>query len=188
CVNSEENLDAKESALRKIAGGAPYRKLYKDVYPRSRFSFCDVVYKVRLFSPEEVLRYMDSRPELICVGEYYRTLKTLDESDGKYDEVLGIALKEYPDCPELNYLAGKSAYDKGNYADAASYLEKAKSLPAIQNDLGCVNIKVNSPDNAERNLKKAQKGNVSEADTNLKEVKKLRFNDRCFDGYDEENR
>ncbi|MCI2082816.1 MAG: hypothetical protein LKJ93_06510, partial [Bacteroidales bacterium] len=42
CVNSEENLDAKESALRKIAGGAPYRKLYKDVYPRSRFSFCDV--------------------------------------------------------------------------------------------------------------------------------------------------
>jgi outer membrane protein OmpA-like peptidoglycan-associated protein len=180
CVNGAQELDAKEASLKKIAKGAPYRELYKNVYPRSRFSFCDVAYKVRHFTPEEVLQYMNSRPELICVGEYYRTLQTLEACGEKYNEVLGVALKEYPDCPELNYLAGKCAYERGDYAAAAAYLNKAKDLPIVQNDLGCVNVKTNSPDNAENNFRKAQKGNVPQADENLRVVKKLRFNDKYF--------
>jgi|GEM_PF-774864 len=180
CVNSGQELDAKEASLKKIAKGAAYRELYKNVYPRSRFSFCDVTYKVRHFTPEEVLKYMYTRPELICVGEYYRTLLTLDECGSKYIEVLDTALVQYPDCPELNYLAGKCAFNRGDYAAAASFLSKAKDLPIVQNDLGCVDVKTNSPDNAERMFKKAQKGNVPQADENLRVVKKLRFNNKYF--------
>lgn len=183
-IDSDADLDKKEAELKKIARRAPYNELFKEVYPRSRFTDAVISYRVKQYTPEEVLVVMYERPEHICVGEYYRTLLTLEKCGEKYLEVLGIALEVYPDCPELNYLAGECAYNAGEYEDAEDYLKNATSIVEAVNDLGCAKVKLNEPEAAERNFKKAEKKGVEEATENLEVVKKLKFNNKYFAGED----
>ncbi len=182
-VANNADLDKREAAIKAVAKGAPYRYLFQTLYPRARFSDVDVAYKVREYSPEEVLAVMYEHPENICVGEYYRTLLTLDKYSDKWVEVLFKALETYPDCPELNYLAGEYYYNVPDYHKTVQYLSKATStISEAINDNGCVDVKTNFADRAERNFKKAEKQDVEEATENLEVVKALNFNNTYFKG------
>ena len=96
-IRNGDRSDAAETALKKIGGGAPYKEMLAQVYPKVRRVSCEVTYSVRDFTIEESHDIAKTNPELLSAYELYQVANSYSQESKEYLEFLLLAVKLYPD-------------------------------------------------------------------------------------------
>lgn len=159
------DLDKKEAELKKIDGGKPYRAIFNAVYPRSRFTDCDITYVAKEDVNDLVNVLFEQDPSMLSEADFVALVK----EDGKK---LDVALAQYPNSAALNAIAAKKAVAAGDIDAALKHYEKAgNSAEAYNNQAACWMLKGNAKKAAEC-LEKAK--GIAEYNVNIKELKKVK--------------
>ena len=170
-IAANSNLDKREAAIKAIAGGKPYRVIFNEVYPVSRFAECVVSYKAEQFILSDAKAIYAIDPKGLSAADY--TAWTLQEYDAN---VTAKGLSLYPNDENLNAAAASKAYERGDYDAAIKYYKKAGSSPEVANNLGCCYLAKGDAAAAEECFDKA--GKYGEA--NAEEVAKVKHNQKYF--------
>lgn len=171
--NENTKLDKKEALLKQIDKGKPYKVIFKDVYPKSRFADCEVSYKVKSFNKEDAMVIFKNDPKQLTAEEYVILL-----SDGVNEEVLAKAVEIYPNDPQINAVAAEAAKTAGNIDAALKYYEKAGDSKEAYNNQGCCWLLKGNSDKAKACFDKAQDLDVAEGNAN--ELRKVILNNKYF--------
>lgn len=161
-AKSFSNLDAKEAALKQLSA---YKEIFNTVYPRSRFADCDVTYKLVNFDEAAVRSIYNQFPEQVQEAEYVALATVGDKVD---QAVVEKGLKYYPESEALNNLAGKAAFEKGQYRQAISYLQKAGNSKEVSNNIAACYMLLGDKAAAAQNLQRAY--GLPEAAENLQQL------------------
>ncbi len=168
-----EDLDAREAAIRKVAGGKTYKAIFDNTYARSRFADCVISYKMRSYAVEDILALYNVDPMNIGPAEY-----AILVANGAGDEILNQGLGLYPDSEALNAFAAERALADFNVAKAIEHYKKAGTTEEVMNNLGACYLLVGDADAAEACFAKA--GNLPALDKNYEELDKVRINNKYF--------
>ncbi len=170
-IAANDNLDKREAAIKAVAQGKPYKVIFKEVYPISRFAECVVNYTVKKFNLADAKTIYAVDPKGLTAADY--TQWAVEEYDAS---VHAKALELYPNDENLNAIAGEKAYAKGDFDAAIAFYKKAGSSAQVANNLGCCYLAKGDADAAEKCFAKA--GKYGEA--NAEEIEKVRFNNKYF--------
>ncbi len=168
---SETNLDAKELRLMKIAGGAIYRQMSREMFPQLRRVEYQIDYSVKDYNVEEIKSLIGKKDELLGHREFYIAAQSYGETSKEYKEILmERILKFYPNDPvALNNAAAVMIKD-GEYVTARRFLEKLENVPAVMNNLGVIYLQEGKLQKAEELFKLASGMGLKEAQHNLHET------------------
>jgi len=172
-IADNADLDKREAAIKKIAGGKPYRAMLKNSYPHSRFANCVVTYKIKEFDLADAKVLFAANPESLTKEDYITWMNTEFCAEVAYK-----ATELYPDCQELFAFAGFGAYQEGKYAEAAQYYKKAGDSQEVMNNLGCCYLQLQDVPAAEACFEKA--GDLNVAPANVIETRKVSLNKHYF--------
>lgn len=172
-IAANADLDKREAAIKKIAGGKPYKAIFNATYPRSRFADCIVTYEFKKFNNADAKTIYNADPSVLIAEEYVNMLE--EEYDAN---VLAKALELYPDDADLNKIAAEKAYAKGAYDDAINFFKKAGDSAEIANNIACCYLQKADAENAAEYLKKAEELDIAE--TNANELRKVVLNNKYF--------
>ena len=170
-IAANSDLDKREAAIKAIDGGKPYRVIFNEVYPISRFAECVVTYKAKQFVLSDAKAVYAIDPKGLSAADY--TAWTIQEYDAN---VTAKGLSLYPDDENLNAAAASKAYERGDYDTAIKYYKKAGSSPEVVNNLGCCYLAKGDAVAAEACFDKA--GKYGEA--NAEELSKVKHNQKYF--------
>lgn len=170
-IAANSNLDKREAAIKAIAGGKPYRVIFNEVYPISRFAECVVTYRAKQFDLADAKKIYAVDPKGLSADDY--TAWALQEYDAS---VTAKGLTLYPDDENLNAVAALKAYERGDFETAIKHYKKAGSAPEVLNNLGCCYLATGDAAAAEECFAKAGKCGEANAD----EVLKLKHNQKYF--------
>lgn len=70
-IDKQENFNLKESRLKKLAAGAPYRYMLTQYFPQLRRMEMGVAYTVRALKAEEAEVMIDGRPADLSAAEFF---------------------------------------------------------------------------------------------------------------------
>lgn len=118
--------DRRESQLKAVAGGEPYRFLLREVYPSLRHSDYSVNYTIRAFTVEEAKELIYKAPSQLSLEEMFRVACTYTPGSPEYNEVFEIAVRVYPDDPVSNLNAAFTALASGRTEAARHYMARAE--------------------------------------------------------------
>jgi len=167
------DLDKRESAVKKIAGGAPYNVIKKEVFPHSRFADCKVVYTLKDFNLAEVKALYAKDPKKVVERNYIAWM--MQEFDA---DVALKAAEVYPENESINAFAGCAAASKGQYAQSIEFYKKAVDTPEVANNMGCSYLMLGDANSAKACFDKC--ANLSTAASNAVELRKVVLNNRYF--------
>ena len=187
-MNTVADLDEREKAISKVAGGRPYKIIYEELYPQLRRVVCEVNYTVKDFSLEEAMVNIKTAPQLLSLNEMFIVANTYAVGSPEFLKVFEIARQEFPNDPVANLNGAAAALSKGNVRDAERYLKLSDpSTPEYANNRGVYLLMTGNYQEAERSLKRALSMGVSEASANLRELqlKVANVNNRREAGVDE---
>ena len=187
-MNTVNDLDARERAISKVAGGRPYKIIYEQIYPRLRRVMCQVDYTVKDFSIEEAKANLEFAPQLLSLNEMFVVANTYEIGSPEFLRVFEVAREEFPDDPVANLNGAAAALYKNNIRDAERYIKFADpSTPEYANNMGILQMLKGNFREAETLLKRAESGGVREAEVNLRELRKKlsNMNNRREAGVDE---
>ena len=170
-IAANDNLDKREAAIKAIAQGKPYKVIFKEVYPVSRFAECVVNYTVKKFNLADAKTIYAVDPNGLTAADY--TQWAVEEYDAA---VHAKALQLYPNDEGLNAIAGEKAYAKGDYDAAIAFYKKAGSSAQVANNLGCCYLAKGDAAAAEACFAKAGKY----GDANAEEIEKVKYNNKYF--------
>lgn len=187
-MNTISDLDEREKAISKVAGGRPYKIIYEELYPKLRRVVCEVNYTVKDFSLEEAKENLEIAPQLLSLNEMYIVANTYDVGSPEFLRVFEIARAEFPEDPVANLNGAAVALSKNNLRDAERFLKLSDpSTPEYANNMGVFQMMKGNYREAERFLKRAESDGLPEAATNMRELKKklANINNRREAGADE---
>lgn len=131
-IGREMDPDAREEALKQVAGGEPYRWLLQHVYPGLRHTDYIIDYVIRQFPLEQGRRLIYTHPEALSAEEMYQVAQHYKKGSEAWYDAFVIAAKQFPDDETANLNAAcASAYVK-RLRDARKYLQKAGNTPEAQ--------------------------------------------------------
>lgn len=172
-IENNGDLDKREAAIKKIAGGKPYKAIFDATYPRSRFADCEVLYRFKEYNREDAIVLFNTDPSQLTAEDYAYML-----NDEYNQMVMDKALELYPNDEVLNAIAASKAYANGEYDDAIKYYKKAGNSQEVMNNLACAYLMACDPDNAKACLDKAKDLKVAESNAN--EYRKVVLNNKYF--------
>ena len=172
-VASNSDLDKREAAIKKIDGGKPYKVIFDNSYPRSRFAECVVTYNVKIFDVDDAMVIFESDPESLSADDYVALLNM--ERDA---QVVAKGLELYPNDPRINAIAGDMAVAQKDYKAAVNYYKKSGNSPEVFNNLGCCSLLAGDTDAAKEYFKKAEQ--LPESEYNAVLIRKAALNKRYF--------
>jgi tetratricopeptide (TPR) repeat protein len=177
-IEREYDLDRREQLIKNLGGGAPYKKIYRDLYPKLRRVDCQVNYIVRDFTLEEGKRRIKEKPKLLSQNEMYQVARTYPEGSREFNETLITARNHFPNNDIANLNAAAAALAEGDVELGREYLEKVQNTdsPEYDNCLGILYMYDGDYDEAEAYLRKAQAAGLEEATHNLRELARVRGN------------
>ena len=187
-MNSIYDLDQREKAISKVAGGRPYKIMYDELYPKLRRVVCEVNYTVKDFSLQEARENLEFAPHLLSLNEMYIVANTYEAGSKDFLRVFEIARDEFPDDPVANLNGAAAAISKNQLNEAEKYLKLSDpSTPEYINNMGVLQMLKGNYSEAEKFLKRAENEGVSEASVNLRELRKkiANINNRREAGVDE---
>ena len=187
-MNTVRDLDEREKAISKVAGGRPYKIIYEELYPKLRRVVCEVNYTVKDFSLEEAKENLEIAPQLLSLNEMYIVANTYEVGSPEFLKVFEIARAEFPEDPVANLNGAAAALSKNNLRDAERYLKLSDpSTPEYANNMGVLQMLKGNYREAERFLKRAENEGMREAASNMRELKKklANINNRREAGADE---
>ena len=159
--------------MKKIDGGKPYKVIFNNTYPRSRFADCDIYYSLKEFSVADLEALYNADPKNLNSAEYAYLL-----TNGAGDDVLKAGIALYPDSQALNAFAAERALADFNVAAAIEHYKKAGDSEAVMNNLGACYLLIGDADAAEACFQRA--GELEQLDKNLQELNELRINRKYF--------
>jgi outer membrane protein OmpA-like peptidoglycan-associated protein len=177
-IEREYDLDRREQLIKNVGGGAPYKKIYRDLYPKLRRVDCQINYVVRDFTLEEGKRRIKEKPKLLSQNEMYQVARTYPEGSHEFNETLLTARNHFPNNDIANLNAAAAALAEGDVEVGREYLEKVQNtdLPEYDNCMGVLYMYDGDYEEAEVHLRKAQEAGMDEAAHNLRELARVRGN------------
>lgn len=172
-VANNADLDKREAAVKKIAGGKPYKAIFDATYPRSRFADCKVFFTLAKMDKDALMAIYNADPEQLDAEEYAGLVTA-----GADEEVLEKALSLYPDDQKLNAVAGQRAIEAGDIDKAIKCFQKAGESAEVMNNLGGCYLIKGDVENAAKCYDKAKE--LSVAAQNAQELKELKINQKYF--------
>ena len=172
-MNTVADLDAREKAFEKIAGGRPYRIIYDELLPKLRRVVCEINYTVRDFSLEEAKENLAIAPQLLSLNEMYIVANTYEVGSPEFLQVFEVAREEFPQDPIANLNGAAVALSRNNVRDAERFLRLSDpETPEYANNMGVFYLLSGNYREAERMLRRAESLGVREASSNLRELQR----------------
>ncbi|MBR6869438.1 MAG: hypothetical protein IKM93_06455 [Bacteroidales bacterium] len=172
-IAANGDLDKREAAIKKIAGGKPYKAIFDAVYPRSRFAEAIVTFKNKGYNKDDFMMLFKQDPASLSADEYVLLIK-----DGAPKEVVDCAVELYPNDARVAAVAAERYYNDGNVDKAIELYKKAGNTEEVYNNLACCYLCKSDFDNAKACLEKAE--NLKVAETNANELRKVYLNNKFF--------
>lgn len=152
-----------------------YPFLLANVYPSLRHTDYKITYKIRrYYDVEEIRQVMRTNPRNLSLNELFLLANSCEPGSEEYDEAFSLAARLYPDNLTANLNAANSAMNRGQYADAQRYLDRAGNSPEADYARGVLAMATGDIDRAEQWLIKAKAGGIAEAQEGLDEIARFR--------------
>lgn len=136
-IRSGGDADAREQRLRAVAKGAPYRKMFSDMYPRLRRSDYVIHYTVIPFTIEQGKEVIQTRPGNLSLNEIFLIANTYEPGSQSFNRLFETAVQVFPESDVANVNAAASALGRKDAASAARYLSKVRTYtPEYWNNVG----------------------------------------------------
>lgn len=152
-----------------------YPFLLKNVYPSLRHTDYKITYRIRqYYDVNEIRQVMRTNPRNLSLNELFLLANSYKPGSEEYDEVFSLAARLYPDNLTANLNAANSAINRGQYAEAARYLDRAGDGPDANYARGVLALYTGDIDAAEKWFILAKKEGLSEAQAGLDEIARFR--------------
>ena len=170
-IDSVDDLDLRETEIKKIDNGETYRFLLQTIYPSLRKNTFTVSYISRERPVEVAQQLVFSQPTELNVHEFYSVAESFyKDNPDKYNEVLLIAADTYPNHVIANANAAQICIEKGEYDRADSYLMHTNNEPYTWNNRACMLWQKGNIEEALVWWKKAAEQGDKQAKQNLEQV------------------
>ncbi|MBO4670634.1 MAG: hypothetical protein J5640_02170 [Bacteroidales bacterium] len=172
-IAANGDLDKREAAIKKIAGGKPYKAIFDAVYPRSRFATAEVTFQNKGYHRDDAMSLYKADPKNLSADEYVLLIQ-----DNAPQDVVDTAVKLYPDDARVAAVAAARAYKDGNIDKAIELYKKAGNTEEVYNNLAACYLAKGDAENAKKYLDKVSDKKLAE--TNANELRKVVLNNKFF--------
>lgn len=163
----------KNSAIRKKYP-VEYEFMLRSWYPKLRMTDITINHKKRDLSVNEAKRILQNNPSQLSLEDIYMIALTYDKGSKEWDEIILLAVENYPQSPEARVNAANVAMANGDYAKAAQYLQGLPTnMPEAINSRGILAMSQGNYAEALNLFEQAQRAGVSEAAYNITLVREL---------------
>ena len=163
----------KNSAIRKKYP-VEYEFMLRSWYPKLRMTDITINHKKRDLSVNEAKRILRNNPSQLSLEDIYMIALTYEKGSKEWDEIILLAVENYPQSPEARVNAANVAMANGDYAKAAQYLQGLPTnMPEAINSRGILAISQGNYAEALNLFEQAQRAGVSEAAYNITLVREL---------------
>lgn len=167
--------DGREGVLMKFAGGVPYRKMLKDMFPELRRVEYQIDYSVKDYDIRQTKELLDKNPSDLSQYELYNLALSMEKDSKQYKDIfLEIIPRQFADDATAHNNAAAVLIANGETATAKRHLEKAGDSAQALNNLGILSMLEGDLEKAAAYFDKAEKGGNEEAARNKKEVETKR--------------
>lgn len=174
-ISSEEEPDARERRLKRVARGVPYSKMLREIYPDLRRVEYRIEYSVRNYTTAEAREVLKHHPENLSQLEMYRVAEEYGKDSPEYREIVMETIPKYfPEDATANANAAALLIQNKEYQTARRLLERSGDTPTVWNNLGVVLLMLDELDEAEPLLRRASDSGIQEATHNLLELQRKR--------------
>lgn len=181
-IETVSDPDTRESRLRTLEGGRPFRYMLEEMFPSLRRVVYRVEFTVKEYSLEESGAIMQKNPEQLNHYELTQLYRSFPEHSPEQEQIGDLIIIMFPDDPVAANNTIARWIEKNEPEKAASYVEKASQLPEAYNTVGAYYLLTENPDKAEEYFNKALQVssqeyipyNRKEVELHLQEVKKKR--------------
>lgn len=172
-IKNTDDVKIRKNKLKTLNGGAPYRQMLTDIYPKLRKITTAVDYTVRAFDVEEAKEIIATHPQQLSLEEMFRIANTYDAGSDEFTDVFETAVRMYPDSKIANLNAAAAAISANNPANAEKYLSKSDTdSPEHANNTGVLLFLKGDLDSARIQFEKAAQKGSAEAQYNLQGLDK----------------
>ncbi|MBQ7787080.1 MAG: DUF3868 domain-containing protein [Alistipes sp.] len=163
----------KNSAIRKKYP-VEYEFMLRSWYPKLRITDITINHKKRDLSVNEAKRILRNNPSQLSLEDIYMIAITYEKGSKEWDEIILLAVENYPQSPEARVNAANVAMANGDYAKAAQYLQGLPTnMPEAINSRGILAMSQGNYAEALNLFEQAQRAGVSEAAYNITLVREL---------------
>lgn len=160
-------FEGRERYLMELDGGAPYKELLRDYFPKLRRIELMVAYEVRNVTDREASQLLYTHPELLSLEEIMSVSHFYRPGTVQFREVYEIAANLYPDDITANVNAAAAVLLVGDTKSAHEYLDRFKDDPRAYNNYGVLCFIEGNRAEAEYYFRKALKSDAPKARENL---------------------
>ena len=116
--------NGREVRLMELAGGEPYRYMLNNMFPGLRKAECRIDYSVRNYNVDEARKLITTKPQNLSLNKMYLLANTYKAGSDEFNEVMGIAVRMFPEDETANLNAANAALQVGDTKAAEKYLQK----------------------------------------------------------------
>ena len=151
-----------------------YEFMLRSWYPKLRMTDITINHKKRDLSVNEAKRILRNNPSQLSLEDIYMIALTYEKGSKEWDEIILLAVENYPQSPEARVNAANVAMANGDYAKAAQYLQGLPTnMPEAINSRGILAMSQGNYAEALNLFEQAQRAGVSEAAYNITLVREL---------------
>lgn len=163
----------KNAAIRK-AYPVEYNFMLRTWYPKLRKVDISIEHKQKPLDVASAKQQLKVDPTKLSLGELYMIAQTYEKGSKEWDDIILLAVQNYPNVAEARVNAANVAMANGNYSQAAAYLQGLPdTMPEAMNSRGILAMSEGKYSQALALFEAAQKAGVSEATYNISLVKQL---------------
>ena len=168
---SPGDYDAKEIELKTNPKfSSLYRsKILPEWFPRLRATTFAISTRLKPLDDEELAKVLETTPEKMSLNQMFRVARLYPEGSDKFNHVIDVALKHFPDDPIANVNAAAAHIMRGDYEAARELLDKIGESDEAYNLRGIVATHDGEYDKAIGYFERA--GNLEAAKINLHYMK-----------------
>ena len=171
--NTTDDAKRKQEIMR-VGGGAPYRAMLKEIYPRLRKVSCKIDYTVVNFDVEQGRVIIMENPKYLSLNEMYQVANSYPKGSKDFINVFDIAVRMYPTDEVANLNAGAVALSQKDLNKALRYMDKADHTTAeFINNTGVYNFLQGDINRAMAAFEQAARLGNEAAQKNLKQLQQI---------------
>ncbi|MBD8347787.1 OmpA family protein [Dysgonomonas sp. HGC4] len=175
-IATTEIMNRREGTLMRLAKGEPYRKMFREMFPKLRKVEFLLYYTIRDYTIEESKVVLAQKPEKLSELELFNLAQSYGKDSKEYINILTEVIpRYYPDDVAARVNASAVLIENGDLNAAKDLLENIENTairnhPAIQNNLGVIYLKSGDLNRSKILFEKSAASGNKEAIHNQKEV------------------
>ena len=170
--------ETREASLIALEGGAPYRWMLKELFPKLRRVTFRADYEVRRFDIEEAKEIAKTRPQNLSLNEMFLVADACEPGSEEFNDLFETAVRMFPENATANLNAAVAALERKDYISAGRYLErieKTMNAPEYDNAVGVLIMMRDADyDRAEHYFEAAAEAGLEAARKNLEALNNMR--------------